>query len=181
MKLHHRLLYLSLLLCAFIINPGDDIVLPAQSSRVEHEAELVIVIGKNCRNVTIDNAPEVIYGYTIANDVTARDIQFSDGQWTRGKGFDTFCPFGPWVDTAFDPSDALITCRVSGQPRQMASTRDLVFPVESLVAFISSVMTLEPGDIILTGTPAGVGPLVAGDEVVVEIEGLGSLRNPVLA
>ena len=164
-----------------IINPGDDIVLPAQSSRVEHEAELVIVIGKKCRNVTIDHATEVIYGFTIANDVTARDIQFSDGQWTRGKGFDTFCPFGPWVDTAFDPSDALITCRVSGQPRQMASTRDLVFPVESLVAFISSVMTLEPGDIILTGTPAGVGPLVAGDEVVVEIEGLGSLRNPVLA
>ncbi|HKZ44899.1 MAG TPA: fumarylacetoacetate hydrolase family protein [Anaerolineales bacterium] len=164
-----------------IINPGDKIVLPAQSSQVEHEAELVVVIGRKTRNVTIENAREAIYGFTIGNDVTARDIQFSDGQWTRGKGFDTFCPFGPWVETDFDPSDALITCHVNGQPRQMATTRDLTFPVESLVAFISSVMTLEPGDLIFTGTPAGVGPLVDGDEVVVEIEGLGILRNPVVA
>ncbi|MFC2063722.1 fumarylacetoacetate hydrolase family protein [Chloroflexota bacterium] len=162
-----------------IINPGEEIVLPAQSSRVDHEAELVAVIGKTCKNATIEEARQVVYGYTIGNDVTARDIQKSDGQWTRGKGFDTFCPFGPWVDTDFDPSDALITCRVSGQPRQMASTRDLIFSVESLIAFISAGMTLLPGDIIFTGTPAGIGPLVDGDEVIVEIEGLGKLVNPV--
>jgi 2-keto-4-pentenoate hydratase/2-oxohepta-3-ene-1,7-dioic acid hydratase in catechol pathway len=111
--------------------------------------------------------------------VTARDLQKSDGQWTRAKGFDTFCPFGPWIETDFDPSDALITCRVSGQPRQMASTRDMVFSVGTLIAFASSVMTLEPGDILFTGTPAGVGPLKDGDEAVVEIEGLGRLVNPV--
>ncbi len=120
-------------------------------------------------------------GFTIGNDVTARDLQKSDGQWTRAKGFDTFCSFGPWIDTDFDVSDALITCKVSGQPRQMASTRDMVFSVGTLIAFISSVMTLEPGDIIFTGTPAGVAPLKDGDEVVVEIEGLGRLSNPVKA
>jgi 2-keto-4-pentenoate hydratase/2-oxohepta-3-ene-1,7-dioic acid hydratase in catechol pathway len=163
-----------------IINPGDNIVIPPQSNQVEHEAELVVVIGRKTRNVTIEDARDAIYGYTIGNDVTARDIQYSDAQWTRGKGFDTFCPFGPWVETDFDPSDALITCHVNGQPRQMATTRDLTFSVESLVAFISSVMTLEPGDIIFTGTPAGVGPLVDGDEVVVEIEELGILKNPVV-
>ena len=111
--------------------------------------------------------------------MTARDLQKSDDQWTRAKGFDTFCPFGPWIDTTFDPSDAVITCKVNGQPRQMASTRDVVFGVPVLIAYISSVMTLEPGDLIFTGTPSGVGPLKAGDEVVVEIEGLGVLRNPV--
>ena len=164
-----------------IINPGDKIVLPPQSNNVEHEAELVVVIGKKTRNVTIENARDAIYGYTVGNDVTARDIQYSDAQWTRGKGFDTFCPFGPWIETDFDPSDALVTCHVNGQPRQMGTTRDLTFPVESLVAFISSVMTLEPGDLIFTGTPAGVGPLLDGDEVVVEIEGLGKLVNPVVS
>jgi 2-keto-4-pentenoate hydratase/2-oxohepta-3-ene-1,7-dioic acid hydratase in catechol pathway len=120
-----------------------------------------------------------ILGYVPANDVTARDLQYRDGQWTRGKGFDTFCPIGPWIETDFDPADALITCSVNGQLRQMASTRDLVFNVPKLVAFISSVMTLNAGDVILTGTPAGVGPLIEGDEVVVEIEGLGTLTNPV--
>lgn len=164
-----------------IINPGDSIVLPPQSQQVEHEAELVVVIGKRGRHITPETAREFILGYTVGNDVTARDLQKSDGQWTRAKGFDTFCSFGPWIDTEFDPSDALVTCRVSGQPRQMASTRDMVFSVNTLVAFVSSVMTLEPGDLLFTGTPAGVGPLKAGDEVVVEIEGLGKLTNPVKA
>ncbi|HBG74483.1 MAG: 2-hydroxyhepta-2,4-diene-1,7-dioate isomerase [Chloroflexi bacterium GWB2_49_20] len=164
-----------------IINPGDTIKLPPQSARVDHEAELVAVVGKRGRHITAESARDFIYGYTIGNDVTARDLQKMDGQWTRGKGFDTFCPFGPWIDTEFDASDALITCKVSGQPRQMGSTRDLIFNVDAMVAFISSVMTLEPGDLIFTGTPAGIGPLVAGDEVVIEIEGLGKLSNPVAA
>jgi 2-keto-4-pentenoate hydratase/2-oxohepta-3-ene-1,7-dioic acid hydratase in catechol pathway len=162
-----------------ILNPGDAIILPPQSQQVEHEAELVVVIGKRTRNVTVEHAQDAIFGYTVGNDVTARDLQHSDGQWTRAKGFDTFCPFGPWVDTEFDSSDAIITCRVSGQPRQMASTRDMVFNVSMLIAFISAVMTLEPGDLIFTGSPAGVGPLKDGDEVVAEIEGLGKLSNPV--
>ncbi len=162
-----------------VINPGDDIFLPPQSQQVEHEGELVAVIGKRGRNITAEEARHYVLGYTIGNDITARDLQKSDGQWTRAKGFDTFCPFGPWVDTDFDISDALIICKVSGQPRQMASTRDMVFSVGTLVAFVSSIMTLEPGDILFTGTPAGVGPLKDGDEVVVEIEGLGSLSNPV--
>lgn len=164
-----------------VLDPGGTIVLPPQSKQVEHEAELVVVIGKRVRNVIAEEARACVYGYTVGNDVTARDLQRSDDQWTRAKGFDTFCPFGPWVDTDFDPADALITCKVSGQPRQMASTRDMVFSVSQLVAFISSVMTLEPGDLIFTGTPAGVGPLKAGDTVEVEIEGLGRLSNPVTA
>jgi 2-keto-4-pentenoate hydratase/2-oxohepta-3-ene-1,7-dioic acid hydratase in catechol pathway len=164
-----------------IINPGDTIVLPPQSRQVEHEAELVVVIGKRGRNITAEEAKKHIFGYTIGNDVTARDLQKTDDQWTRAKGFDTFCPFGPWIDTEFNIADALITSRVNEQPRQMASTRDMVFSVPTLIAFISSVMTLEPGDLIFTGTPAGVGPLKAGDEVVVEIEGLGVLRNRVKA
>jgi 2-keto-4-pentenoate hydratase/2-oxohepta-3-ene-1,7-dioic acid hydratase in catechol pathway len=164
-----------------IINPGDTIILPPQSQQIEHEGELVVVIGKRGRNIIAEEAQNHVLGYTIGNDVTARDLQHSDGQWTRGKGFDTFCPFGPWVDTEFDASDAVITCKVSGQPRQMASTRDMVFSVGQLIAFISSVMTLEPGDLIFTGTPAGVGPLNAGDTVDVEIEGLGKLSNPVAA
>jgi 2-keto-4-pentenoate hydratase/2-oxohepta-3-ene-1,7-dioic acid hydratase in catechol pathway len=164
-----------------IINPGEHIILPPQSQQVEHEAELVAVIGKRGRNITAEEARNTILGYTIGNDITARDLQKIDGQWTRAKGFDTFCCFGPWIDTDFDISDALITCKVSGQPRQMGSTRDMVFNVSTLVAFVSSIMTLEPGDILFTGTPAGVGPLKAGDEVVVDIEGLGSLSNPVRA
>ncbi len=162
-----------------ILDPGGTILLPPQSQQVEHEAELVAVIGKRGRFIAPEEAKEYLFGYTVGNDVTARDLQRSDGQWTRGKGFDTFCPFGPWIDTDFDPADAVITCRVSGQPRQMASTRDMVFSVGQLVAFISSVMTLEPGDLIFTGTPAGVGPLKAGDVVEIEIEGLGKLVNPV--
>ena len=154
-------------------------LLPPQSTQVEHEGELVVVIGKRGRNITAENAKKYILGYTIGNDVTARDLQRTDDQWTRAKGFDTFCSFGPWIDTEFDPADAVLTCRVNGQMRQMASTRDMVFNVPTLIAYVSSVMTLEPGDLIFTGTPAGVGELKNGDEVVVEIEGLGVLKNPV--
>ncbi len=162
-----------------IIANDEYIILPPQSSQVEHEAELVVVIGKRGRNITPEAAKEYIFGYTIGNDVTARDLQKTDGQWTRAKGFDTFCSFGPWIDTELDASDAVVTCRVNGQMRQMASTRDMVFNVSTLIAYISSVMTLEPGDIIFTGTPAGVGELKNGDVVDVEIEGLGKLSNPV--
>jgi 2-keto-4-pentenoate hydratase/2-oxohepta-3-ene-1,7-dioic acid hydratase in catechol pathway len=162
-----------------VIASGGIILLPPQSSQVEHEAELVAVIGKRGRNVTAESARDYILGYTIGNDVTARDLQKSDGQWTRAKGFDTFCPFGPWIDTDFNPSDALVTCRVTGQMRQLASTRDMVFSVGVLIAYISSVMTLEPGDLVFTGTPAGVGLLQAGDSVEVEVDGLGLLSNSV--
>lgn len=162
-----------------IIAPGETIFLPPQSQQVEHEAELAVVIGRRGRWIAPEDAAGYILGYTVANDVTARDLQRRDGQWTRSKGFDTFCPCGPWIDTDFDPSDALITCHVNTELRQMASTRDMVFTVAQLVAFISSVMTLEPGDMILTGTPAGVGPLTHGDVAEVLIEGLGRLSNPV--
>jgi len=162
-----------------IIANGEHILLPPQSNQVEHEAELVVVIGKRGRNIIAEQAKEYIFGYTIGNDITARDLQKADGQWTRAKGFDTFCSFGPWINTEFDASDAVVTCRVNGQMRQMASTRDMVFNVSILIAYISSVMTLEPGDIIFTGTPAGVGALKNGDIVDVEIEGLGKLSNPV--
>lgn len=162
-----------------IIGPDDPIILPPQSNQVEHEAELVVVIGKGARWISPDQVNEHIFGYTIANDVTARDLQQRDGQWTRAKGFDTFCPLGPWIDTELNPVDSLITCKVNGEVRQMASTRDMIFPVSHLVAFVSSVMTLFPGDIILTGTPAGVGILTSGDEIEIEIEGIGCLRNSV--
>ena len=162
-----------------IIANGDTIILPPQSTQVEHEAELVVVIGKRGRHITPENAKKHILGYTVGNDVTARDLQKSDSQWTRAKGFDTFCPFGPWIDTEFDPADSVVTCRVNGQMRQMASTRDMVFNVGVLISYISSVMTLESGDLIFTGTPSGVGQLKDGDEVSVEIEGLGELKNKV--
>ena len=162
-----------------VIGPGEAILLPPQSQQIEHEGELVAVIGKRGRWIQPEDANEYILGYTIGNDVTARDLQRRDGQWTRSKGFDTFCPIGPWIETEFDPSDAMITCHVNDEMRQMASTRDMVFRVRQLIAYASSVMTLEPGDLLFTGTPAGVGPLKEGDEVRVSIEGLGELRNPV--
>ncbi|MCZ2126179.1 MAG: fumarylacetoacetate hydrolase family protein [Anaerolineales bacterium] len=162
-----------------ILAANQNIVLPTQSKQVEHEGELVVVIGKRAKNIAAEEAKEHIFGFTIGNDVTARDLQKTDGQWTRAKGFDTFCPFGPWIDTDFDPSDAVVTCRVNGQMRQMASTRDMVFNVGALIAYVSSIMTLEPADLIFTGTPAGVGELRGGDLVEVEIEGLGKLGNPV--
>jgi 2-keto-4-pentenoate hydratase/2-oxohepta-3-ene-1,7-dioic acid hydratase in catechol pathway len=124
---------------------------------------------------------DYVLGYTVANDVTARDLQRRDGQWTRGKGFDTFCPIGPWIETDFDPNDTMITCHVNDELRQMGTTRDMVFTVRQLIVFISSVMTLEPGDLILTGTPSGVGPLQPGDQVAITIEGLGEITNPVEA
>lgn len=163
-----------------LIGLGDPILLPPQSSQVDHEAELAVVIGKIARWVKPEEAGEYILGYTIANDVTARDLQRKDGQWTRAKGFDSFCPLGPWIETEFDPSDAMITCHVNDEMRQMASTKDLIFTVPQLVGFISSVMTLLPGDLILTGTPAGVGPILPGDSVSVNINGIGTLRNPVM-
>jgi 2-keto-4-pentenoate hydratase/2-oxohepta-3-ene-1,7-dioic acid hydratase in catechol pathway len=164
-----------------VIGPGETIILPPQSQQVEHEAELAVVIGKRGRWISPDEVSKYILGYTPANDVTARDLQRSDGQWTRSKGFDTFCPLGPWIETEFDPTDVVVACHVNGEMRQMASTRDMVFRIPQLVAFASSVMTLEPGDVLLTGTPAGVGPLNSGDVVEVTIDGLGTLRNPVMA
>jgi 2-keto-4-pentenoate hydratase/2-oxohepta-3-ene-1,7-dioic acid hydratase in catechol pathway len=163
-----------------VIGPQDPILLPPQSQQVEHEAELAIVIGRRGRWISLDLAQQFVLGYTIANDVTARDLQRRDGQWTRAKGFDTFCPVGPWIETEFDPSDAMVTCYVNGEMRQMASTRDMVFGVRELIAYASTIMTLEPGDLLLTGTPAGVGPLQPGDQVEVNIEGLGKLSNPVV-
>ncbi len=164
-----------------VIGQGETIVLPPQSCQVEHEAELAVVIGKRGRWILPEDAWEYIFGFTLANDVTARDLQRQDGQWTRGKGFDTFCPLGPWIETQFDSADALLSCRVNGELRQMVSTGEMVFSISQLVAFASTIMTLEPGDVILTGTPAGVGPLHAGDLVEVEVDGLGVLSNPVRA
>jgi 2-keto-4-pentenoate hydratase/2-oxohepta-3-ene-1,7-dioic acid hydratase in catechol pathway len=164
-----------------VIAAQQTILLPPQSKRVEHEAELAVVIGVPGRWITSLQAADHILGYTAANDVTARDLQTIDEQWTRSKSFDTFCPLGPWIETDLDPSDVMVSCTVNNQMRQMASTRDMIFPVPNLVAFISSIMTLEAGDVILTGTPAGVGPLQNGDEVVVEIEKVGALINPVQA
>jgi 2-keto-4-pentenoate hydratase/2-oxohepta-3-ene-1,7-dioic acid hydratase in catechol pathway len=162
-----------------IIPHAGTILLPPQSQQVEHEAELAVVVGKTGRWIPPAEAQDYIFGYTIANDVSARDLQFQDGQWTRGKGFDTFCPLGPWIETDFDPADAVITCQVNEEMRQMASTRDMVFSVRQLIAYVSSVMTLFPGDLLLTGTPAGVNILQDGDIVEVAIEGIGTLGNQV--
>ena len=162
-----------------VIGPGDSIILPPQSKQVEHEAELAVVVGKKGRWISIEDALNYVFGYTIANDVTARDIQRKDGQWTRGKGFDTFCPIGPWIETDLDVADTLISCRVNQEMRQMSSTREMVFTVSQIISFASSVMTLNPGDVLLTGTPAGVGILKDGDRVEISIEGIGSLVNPV--
>ncbi len=165
-----------------VIGPLQPIRVPAESKEVHHEGELAVVIGTVTRNVAIEDAGAHILGYTAANDVTARDLQASDGQWTRSKGFDTFCPLGPAIDTELDPLEGLsVMCRVNGDVRQAGSTSDLVFGVSELVAFISRIMTLLPGDVILTGTPSGVGPIVPGDTVEVEVEGVGVLVNPVLS
>jgi 2-keto-4-pentenoate hydratase/2-oxohepta-3-ene-1,7-dioic acid hydratase in catechol pathway len=162
-----------------VIGPLQTIYLPPQSQQVDHEAELAVVIGKRGRWIQPTEASSHIYGYTVGNDITARDLQRRDGQWTRSKGFDTFCPLGPWIDTDFDPSDAMVTCHVNGVLRQMASTRDMIFQIDQIIAFASSIMTLEVGDVIMTGTPAGISPLNAGDTVEAAIDGLGILRNPV--
>lgn len=159
-----------------VLDPNGAIVRPKQSSRVEHEAELGVVVGRRCRRVRPEDALAHVFGYTVLCDVTARDLQKSDVQFTRAKGFDTFCPVGPWIETDLDPHALAIAARVNGETKQAGNTRDMVFPVEQLVSFMSSVMTLEPGDVIATGTPEGVGPLVAKDVLEVEIERIGVLR-----
>jgi 2-keto-4-pentenoate hydratase/2-oxohepta-3-ene-1,7-dioic acid hydratase in catechol pathway len=163
-----------------VIGSGDPIRLPALSQDVQHEGELAIVIGALARRVPVERALDHVFGYTCANDVTARDLQRRDRQWTRGKGFDTFCPLGPWIETELDPSAVRVQTRVDGQVRQDGNTRDLIFSLAALIAYCSAFSTLLPGDVILTGTPAGVGSLTAGQTVEVDIEGIGILANPVL-
>ena len=162
-----------------VIGPGDTIVRPPQSHRVDVEGELAVVIGRVAKNVPAERAADYVFGYTVADDVTARDLQRADGQWTRAKGFDTFCPLGPAIQTEFDPTAARLQTRVNGQVRQDAPLSDLIHPVARIVAYASEVFTLLPGDVILTGTPAGVSPVEAGDVVEVEITGIGILRNGV--
>lgn len=164
-----------------IVGPGDPVVLTPLSQRVEHEAELVVVIGRRARHLTQDNALDAVLGYTCGNDVTARDLQRRDGQWSRAKGFDTFCPLGPWIETELDWRQQQVQCLVNGVVRQSGHTRDMVFGVPELLAYASAVMTLEPGDVLMTGTPSGVGPLAAGDRVVVAVSGIGVLENRVMA
>ncbi|WP_019137781.1 fumarylacetoacetate hydrolase family protein [Cellulomonas massiliensis] len=163
-----------------VIGPDDPIVLPDWSQRVEHEAELAIVIGKVTKDVSPERALDHVFGFTAANDVTARDIQRSDDQWTRAKGFDGSCPIGPWIVPALDTEDLQVTARVNGETRQDGRTSQMVFDAAFLVSYVSEVFTLLPGDVILTGTPAGVGPLTDRDVVEVEVEDIGVLRNPVL-
>jgi 2-keto-4-pentenoate hydratase/2-oxohepta-3-ene-1,7-dioic acid hydratase in catechol pathway len=163
-----------------LAGPGDAIVCPPQSRRVDHEAELAVVIKRRCRNVSAARAHEYVLGYTCLNDVTARDLQTKDVQWARAKAFDTFCPLGPCIATDLDAGVATVEAWVNDTLRQSASTRDMIFPLEEVVARVSEVMTLLPGDVISTGTPPGVGPLYPGDHVEVRIPGIGSLRNPVV-
>jgi 2-keto-4-pentenoate hydratase/2-oxohepta-3-ene-1,7-dioic acid hydratase in catechol pathway len=160
-----------------VVGPGDPVVMPPQSSEVHYEGELAVVIGKLCKDVSVDRAADVIYGYTCANDVTARDLQRGDGQWSRAKGFDTFCPLGPWIETSLDASDVRVTTRLDGQTVQDSRTSLMMHDVPALVAHVSSAFTLLPGDVILTGTPAGVGPVQAGQHVEVEVEGIGVLSS----
>jgi 2-keto-4-pentenoate hydratase/2-oxohepta-3-ene-1,7-dioic acid hydratase in catechol pathway len=162
-----------------VLAPGAPIVRPAASQRVDFEGELALVIGKRARNVPAARWRDYVFGFTCANDVTARDLQKKDVQFTRGKSFDTFCPLGPCIETELDPSDLRLTTRVNGETRQDSSTSKMIFSCATVVEFISGIMTLEPGDVILTGTPSGVGPLQTGDTVEVEIAGIGVLKNPV--
>jgi 2-keto-4-pentenoate hydratase/2-oxohepta-3-ene-1,7-dioic acid hydratase in catechol pathway len=164
-----------------VIGPGDSIVCPRQSAQVEHEGELAVVVGTRARRVAAADAWDHVLGYTCANDVTARDLQRSDGQWSRAKGFDTFAPLGPWIVTELDPSDLTLVCRVNGGVKQQGSTADMVFKIPQLIEYVTAAMTLEPGDVLLTGTPAGVSPIQPGDQVEVEIESIGTLRNAVIA
>ena len=165
-----------------VIGPSDAIQYPlGVSFDVQHEAELAVVIGRMCRQVPVARVPEVVLGYTCGNDVTARDLQRAENQWGRAKGFDTFCPLGPWIETELDPSDLAITCTVDGELRQAGRTAQMTRPVADLVSYVSEAMTLLPGDVILTGTPAGVGPIVVGQQVSVGIEGIGNLTNRVVA
>jgi 2-keto-4-pentenoate hydratase/2-oxohepta-3-ene-1,7-dioic acid hydratase in catechol pathway len=162
-----------------VIGPNEIIQWPISSERIDHEAELAVVISKICKEVPREKAKDVIFGYTVANDVTARDLQKKDGQWSRAKGFDTFCPLGPWIDTEFVPGSQQVTALVDGELKQSAPLSDMVFDVPFIIEFVTKVMTLWPGDVILTGTPSGIGPMSAGGEVEVAVQGLGSLKNRV--
>lgn len=163
-----------------LVGPEEPVIYPSISERVDHEGELALVIGQRCRYLAEEDADEVIFGYTVANDVTARDLQKKDGQWTRGKGFDTFCPVGPWIDTQFNPVNRPIRCLVNDMVRQDGNTGLMIYSIGRVLAFVTQFMTLEPGDLILTGTPAGVGPVQPGDMMTVEVGGLGVLSNPVV-
>jgi 2-keto-4-pentenoate hydratase/2-oxohepta-3-ene-1,7-dioic acid hydratase in catechol pathway len=165
-----------------VIGPGEPIIYPAASREVSYEGELAVVIGRICKEVPTSRVPEVIFGYTVANDVTARDLQKTDGQWARAKGYDTFCPLGPWITThqGLDEVASLaIRTSLDGELRQDGNTKDLIFTIPELVAYISSFTTLLPGDVVLTGTPSGVGPMLPGQVVSIDIEGIGTLTNPV--
>ncbi|WP_156761980.1 fumarylacetoacetate hydrolase family protein [Microbacterium karelineae] len=162
-----------------VIGPGDAIVRPPQSNDTQWEGELAVVIGKIAKNVSAADAMDVVFGYTVANDVTARDLQASDGQWARAKGMDTFCPVGPAIETEFDLANGEVITRLNEQEKQRGAFRDMIFDVPTIIEYVSAAFTLLPGDLILTGTPAGVGPFQAGDAVEVEIPGIGILRNPV--
>lgn len=164
-----------------VIGPDEAVVYPGISERVDHEGELGVVIGRRCRNVSEADALTYVFGYTVANDVTARDLQKKDGQWSRAKGFDTFAPVGPWIDTTFDPTNRTLRCLVNGVVRQQSTTALMVYSIPRIIAHVSRFMTLAPGDLILTGTPSGIGPVQPGDVMTVEIEGLGSISNPVIA
>jgi 2-keto-4-pentenoate hydratase/2-oxohepta-3-ene-1,7-dioic acid hydratase in catechol pathway len=164
-----------------VVGPGDPIVRPVGVGRVDFEGELAVIVGKLVRRLAPEDAIQAVLGFTCANDVTARDLQQADGQWARAKGFDTFCPLGPWIETDLDSSDLAISTLVNGEVKQQARTSQLERGVADLLAFVSRVMTLLPGDVLLTGTPAGVGPLEAGDRVEVEVEGIGVLANDVVA
>jgi len=164
-----------------VFGPFEAIVYPAQSSNVHFEGELAVVIGRICRDVPPERAGDVIYGFTVGNDVTARDLQQTDGQWTRAKGFDSFCPLGPWIETDLDPSDLALTTELNGERRQSASTSLMLHDVPTLIAHVTSFMTLLPGDVVLTGTPEGVGSMQPGDDVSVTVAGIGTLTNRVVA
>ncbi len=161
-----------------VVGPGDPVVMPRQSNEVHYEGELAVVISRICKDVPIERVRDVIFGYTCVNDVTARDLQRTDGQWARAKGFDTFCPLGPWIETDLDTGDLRIVTRRDGEVVQDGRTADMIHDVTALVVHVSQAFTLLPGDVILTGTPAGVGPVEAGQRVEVEIEGIGTLSNP---
>jgi 2-keto-4-pentenoate hydratase/2-oxohepta-3-ene-1,7-dioic acid hydratase in catechol pathway len=162
-----------------VIGPNETIIWPRMSERIDYEAELAIVIGRICKEVPASKAKDVIYGYTLANDVTARDLQKKDGQWSRAKGFDTFCPLGPWIETEFIPGDQKITATLNGEVKQSSMLSEMIFKVPQIVEFVTNVMTLLPGDVILTGTPAGIGPMPSGASITVAIDGLGALTNKV--
>jgi 2-keto-4-pentenoate hydratase/2-oxohepta-3-ene-1,7-dioic acid hydratase in catechol pathway len=162
-----------------VIGPGDTIQWPKTSERVDFEGELAIVIGRICKEVPREKVKDVIFGYTLANDVTARDLQKVDGQWSRAKGFDTFCPLGPWIETDFAPGNQILQTTLNGEIKQSEPLSSMIFKIPEIIEFITSVMTLLPGDVILTGTPAGIGPMQAGDGVSISIEGLGALSNKI--